>query len=129
MASTKRTIDKEGESEAMSKRYIAVTIRAALLQALVAGPGYGYGLAKDIGERTHGLLTVSEGKLYSALTDLEREGLVRRVASWPIRERGGRQREYYELTTRGLRQAISDREVVAEIFNLAYNGLAVGWRQ
>jgi hypothetical protein len=54
--------------------------KAALIQALVTGPGYGLELQERIRERTGGRVRLHSGSLYPALRALERERLVRHSA-------------------------------------------------
>ncbi len=70
-----------------------------VLDALEDGELYGYGLRREVFERTKGIFGFSEGALYPLLHSLERKGLVkasrRRVAR--------RWRNYYGITPRGRR--------------------------
>jgi PadR family transcriptional regulator PadR len=83
--------------------------KAALLQALSAGPGYGMELLERVRDRTGGRVRLRPGSLYPALRALEREGLVRGWAGAPQR---GRRRRYYELTSKGIRAAEEMRAVM-----------------
>jgi len=87
--------------------------KAALLQVLFAGPGYGLELIDRVRERTGGRLRLGQGSVYPALRDLEAHGLAR---SWTGRPRGGgagRPRVYYELTVAGVSAAAALREAMA----------------
>jgi len=89
-----------------------LTTKAALLQALFAGPGYGLELIERVGQRTNGRVRLGQGSVYPALRDLENAGLVR---SWTGRRdvRGaGRPRVYYELTVAGVGAATALRDAV-----------------
>src|SRR5512143_2993868 len=90
-----------------------LTTRAALLQALFAGPGYGLELIERIAARTGGRVRLGQGSVYPALRDLEAAGLVR---SWTTRQGAkgaGRPRVYYELTVAGVGAASAVRDAVA----------------
>ena len=63
--------------------------KAALLQALATGPGYGLELLERIRDRTGDLVRIHLGSLYPALRALKREGLVR---SWDGARQRGRPR-------------------------------------
>jgi PadR family transcriptional regulator PadR len=73
-----------------------------ILLAVAKLPGEAYGVTirrqvqKDIGRRW------SFGIVYKTLKKLRAKGYVRRIASAPLPERGGRSRFYYELTSDGL---------------------------
>lgn len=89
---------------------------AALLQALLSGPGYGLELIERVEERTQGRVTLNQGNTYPALRTLEREGLVESYKSEGPQERGGRPRIYYRLTGDGLRAAHEIRETGLLLF-------------
>jgi PadR family transcriptional regulator len=93
-----------------------VTAKAAILQALVSGRGYGLDLIDQVKERTHGQVVLSQGSVYPALRSLEREGLVESYEGDPLPERNGRPRRYYELTAEGLRAARKQNEIVYGLF-------------
>ena len=95
-----------------------VNAKAALLQALIRGEGYGLDLIDRVKERTKGKVKLHQGNVYPALRDLEREGLLKSYESDPLPERGGRPRRYYKLTAAGQRAATQDRDAVAGLFGL-----------
>jgi DNA-binding PadR family transcriptional regulator len=74
-----------------------------VLDALEKGTLYGYGLRREVHERTRCTLQFSEGALYPLLHSLERKGFVKASR----RKIGGRWRHYYKLTSRGHR-ALAD---------------------
>lgn len=86
-----------------------LTARAALIQALFEGPGYGLALVRRVKEKTGGGVKVGRGNLYGALKALARDGMVRSWGVVPGKRRGGRRRIYYELTTRGIERAEAER--------------------
>ena len=73
-----------------------------ILLAVAKLPGEAYGVTirsqiqNDIGR------TWSFGVIYKTLKKLRAKGYVRRIASAPLPERGGRSRFYYELMSDGL---------------------------
>ena len=96
--------------------------RMALLQALTHGPNYGYGLMKQIKERSEGAFEIGEGTLYPTLSDMESDGLVTSYLSEPVDGRGGLPRKYYELTAEGLRQARDDSKMILSLFQPTLEG-------
>lgn len=92
-----------------------VTVRAALLQALRGGPGYGRDLIRRIDRATGGRVRLSEGSTYPALKALEGQRLVRTWTVVPGRTRGGRARTYYELTVTGIRGARASGEALVRL--------------
>jgi PadR family transcriptional regulator PadR len=93
-----------------------VSAKAALLQALIQGKGYGLELIDRVAERSKGAIKLGQGSVYPALRDLEDEGLVKSWDGEPLPERGGRPRRYYELTAEGRRAAVEQREAVVGLF-------------
>lgn len=89
-----------------------ISAKAALLQALVSGPGFGLELIARVKERTKGAIALHQGSVYPALRALEREGLLR---SWeePPPPQGGPPRRFYELTAEGRKAALRDQEIFA----------------
>jgi PadR family transcriptional regulator PadR len=83
--------------------------KAALLQALLTGPSYGMELLERIRDRTGGRVHLRPGSLYPALRALEREELVLR---WAGATQRGRRRQYYELTSQGIRAAEKMRAAI-----------------
>jgi DNA-binding PadR family transcriptional regulator len=92
-----------------------VTTRAALLQALRQSPGYGLELIRRVESITGGLLRLSEGRVYSILAALAKEGLVRVSRVAPKGRRGARTRIYYDLTSQGVEVSASERAVLSAL--------------
>ena len=76
-----------------------------VLQVLGNGPRHGYRIAKDIRERSEGVLDFAEGTLYPALHDLEQRGLVDAFEE----EVKGRTRRCYRLTDAGHAALVAER--------------------
>jgi DNA-binding PadR family transcriptional regulator len=74
-----------------------------VLDALEEGELYGYGLRREVHERTKGLFTFSEGALYPLLHSLK----ARRLVTAQRRTVGGRERMYYAITPKG-QQALDE---------------------
>jgi DNA-binding PadR family transcriptional regulator len=88
-----------------------ITARSAILQALRRGPGYGQLLRRRVAAAMRRSSALPSGSLYPALRALKRSRLIRGWDVVPGRERGGRSREYFELTPEGIREA--EREAAA----------------
>ena len=99
-----------------------ITAKAALLQVLVSGPGYGLDLIQRIQTVTGGKLTLAQGSVYPALKDLEWAGLAESYDGTPTPERGGRPRRYFKLSARGLQAAMEHRATVPEVLGLVPEG-------
>jgi PadR family transcriptional regulator PadR len=88
-----------------------------ILQNLSRGPNHGYRIAQEIKQKSKGVLDFKEGTLYPALHGLEGKGL---IAS-QTRAETGRIRCYYELTEKGKKALVKDRQewrTVSGAFNL-----------
>ena len=70
-------------------------------------PAYGVTILGELEERTG--RTVSPGAIYTAMSRLERRGLVSSFLGEPTPQRGGRRKRFYELEAAG-RAAIAERE-------------------
>jgi PadR family transcriptional regulator len=95
-----------------------INAKAALLQALIRGEGYGLELIDRVKERTKGAVSLHMGNTYPALRELEAEGLLKSWEADPTPERGGRPRRYYKLTAAGQRAAMEQTRAVAGLFGL-----------
>jgi transcriptional regulator len=72
-------------------------LELVVLATLRGGPLHGYGIIKEIREKSGGDFDILEGTLYPALHRLETLGLVK--SRWASGT--GRRRRVYELTRRG----------------------------
>ena len=93
--------------------------KAALVQALIVGPGYGLDLIERVRERSGGQIKLGQGSVYPALRSLEREGLVESYEGAAMPERGGRPRRYYRLTALGEQAADFQREGLLQFLSAA----------
>jgi PadR family transcriptional regulator PadR len=110
---------------------VPVTAKAALLQVLLEGPGYGTQLAERIQARTKGRMNFGQGSIYPALEKFETEGLIKNYGEVPTRGKrgaaesddikrvGGRPRKYYGLTAKGKKLAEEQRESLLGLVNAA----------
>lgn len=88
--------------------------RAALLQVLLSGPGYGTELAARVKERSLGAIVLLQGSLYPMLRAFETEGFVKaKRVDRSEDQRGGRQLIIYTMTKAGKEQALRDRTILA----------------
>jgi PadR family transcriptional regulator PadR len=81
------------------RSFIVGSAKLLILSVLSRGPLHGYGVLKEISDRSGGCCTITSGTIYPALRELEKERLIistKGVAS-------GRSRIVYELTDAGRR--------------------------
>ncbi len=89
-----------------------------LLLALAASKNYGYGLMKEVRERTNGAINPATGTVYLALQRLEDEGLVGDGGlETPVD--GGVARRSWAITKFGRRVAAAEARRLVELVKLA----------
>jgi DNA-binding PadR family transcriptional regulator len=76
-----------------------------ILYTLSTGPKHGYRIAKEIKQKSDGMLDFAEGTLYPTLHDLEKQGLIDVFEE----EKDGRVRRCYRLTSAGHEALASER--------------------
>jgi len=99
-----------------------ISAKAALLQALIQGEGFGLDLIDRVKTRTGGKVVLGPGSVYPALREMERDGLLKSREGDPLPERGGRPRIYYKLTAAGARAAVEQAATVRGLFLLPAEG-------
>src|SRR6185295_13081912 len=72
-----------------------------ILLALADGPLHGYGVIRDVDERTAGEIRLGTGTLYTAIARLETLGLLEESARRPAAKDDDERRKYYQLTALG----------------------------
>ena len=73
-----------------------------ILLALADGDVHGYGIIKEIEQRSGSAFAPSTGALYLALQRMEGEGLIEEA---PVRPAGDARRRYYRLSVKGRQRA------------------------
>ena len=91
----------------ISKNLTAATTKPLILGILKQGKSYGYLIISKIKEMSGGSMNWSDGMLYPVLHRLEKEELIR--SEW-IMSDGSRPRKYYEITARGKKELIVEKE-------------------
>ncbi|MDB4909046.1 MAG: hypothetical protein JWO05_3830 [Gemmatimonadetes bacterium] len=81
-----------------------------VLLALVEGEQHGYALAKEIDERTEGVVRLEPGNLYRVIRRLVDDGLVAPAARRAAPDADDERRRYYAITARGQRVAALEGE-------------------
>jgi DNA-binding PadR family transcriptional regulator len=74
-----------------------------LLLALADGPRHGYGLMQDVRALSEGKVRLWPTRLYGALRDLEKQGLISETARRPAPSEDDERRRYFALTPLGRR--------------------------
>jgi len=87
-----------------------------VLLSLSLAPRHGYGIIKDVVERTAGRLELEAGTLYAALKRMRDDGLVEEIEA---PEPADARRRYYGLTRLGRLVLRAESERLAEMVELA----------
>ena len=85
------------ESDYWERSFMSGSTKLYILSVLSKGPLHGYGVLKEIKDKSEGCCTITPGTIYPVLRELERDGFI--VSSEAVS--GGRTRITYELTGRG----------------------------
>ncbi len=88
------------------------TLDMLILRTLQWGPQHGYGIGNAIRASSGELLKIETGSLYPALHRLEKQGWVK--SEWKVSESSQRAK-YYQLTTAGKKQLVSERNRWAQM--------------
>jgi PadR family transcriptional regulator PadR len=83
------------------------TLDLLILKTLDLEPMHGWGISLRIQQVSDSVLQVNQGSLYPALHRLEEQGWI--AASWKTSE-NNRQAKYYELTRRGRKQLVEEKD-------------------
>lgn len=89
--------DIVSEPDYWERSFMAGSTKLYILSVLSKGPLHGYGVLKEIKDKSEGCCTITPGTIYPVLRELERDGFI--VSSRAVT--GGRIRVTYELTDRG----------------------------
>lgn len=79
----------------------------AVLQLLSEGEMYGYQIIESLTQRSQGVFELGQSTLYPMLYNLEAKGL---VTSSKKPGPNGRERRYYQMTTKGKKRLVTDRQ-------------------
>lgn len=89
-----------------------------ILLALGRGDLHGYGIIRDIEERTEGRVGVRSGTLYATIQRLGEDGLIQ-DAPFPRDPDTDARRKYYRITALGRRVAAAEAERLAGLVEVA----------
>ena len=85
-----------------ANRHLPLTPLALhILLALAESPLHGYGIIRDIEERSDGAMRIRSGTLYTAIQRLANQGLLEESDERPTPDKDDQRRRYYEITALG----------------------------
>ncbi len=90
-----------------------------ILLALVDEERHGYGIIKEVEERTEGRLRMAPGTLFGAISRLVRDGLIVETDERPAPELDDKRRRYYQLTDFGRQVALAEAKRLESLVNMA----------
>lgn len=105
-------------SSARRRRPMTTTVLHILL-SLAEGPRHGYGIKKEVEDRTGGSLRVGPGTLYEAIGRLEERGLIQETSPDRDPEESHAQRRYYALTSPGRACLVEELKRLEDIVRYA----------
>jgi DNA-binding PadR family transcriptional regulator len=100
-----------------------------LLLALSDSDRHGYGIAKEVAERTDGRVRLGPGTIYGTLTRMREAGLVEERASEPDARAGDERRRYYRITSLGRMVARAEARRLAELVDIARDKALISRRR
>ena len=90
-----------------------------ILLALSAQPRHGYGIIRDVEERSQGETTLQAGALYRTLRRLLDEDLIEEIDPPPTADRDDERRRYYSVTRLGGAVLAAEIERLAKLVRSA----------
>jgi DNA-binding PadR family transcriptional regulator len=100
-----------------------------LLLALSDSDRHGYGIAKEVAERTGGRVRMGPGTIYGTLTRMREAGLVEECAPDSDRGSGDERRRYYRITSLGKTVARAEARRLAELLDIARDKALISRRK
>lgn len=92
-----------------------------ILLSLAAGERHGYGIIRDIQARGEAPAP-DVGTMYRALARMEESGLIEASARRPVPDSGDERRNYYRITSTGMRVARAEARRMGELVEAARAG-------
>ncbi len=90
-----------------------------ILLSLADGEKHGYGIMREVAERTGGQMTMGPGTLYGTLKRMLEAALVEESGERPDLKLDDQRRRYYRITPRGRRAATEEAERLAALVRAA----------
>lgn len=100
-----------------------------LLLALSDSDRHGYGIAKEVAERTGGRVRMGPGTIYGTLTRMRDAGLVEERVPEADRRPGDERRRYYRITSLGRTVARAEARRLAELVDIARDKALIARRK
>ena len=92
-----------------------------ILLALADGEKHGYGIMKEVSQRTEGSMKLGPGTLYGSIGRMLESGLIEASDERPDPEMDDERRRYYRLTSSGLRVAEAESRRLLQLLRISLN--------
>ena len=90
-----------------------------ILLSLADTERHGYGIIREIEERTEGQLRMAPGTLFGAISRMLDQGLIEESDARPAPEEDDSRRRYYRLSELGRRVAVAESERLVSLVKMA----------
>lgn len=90
-----------------------------ILLALADGEKHGYGIMKEVAQRTEGSMRMGPGTLYGSIGRMLDSGLIEMSDERPDAEMDDERRRYYRLSDFGLRVAAAESRRLVQLLRIA----------
>lgn len=99
------------------------SVDTLILLSLARRPLHGYGLVKELEERSGGLVSPEPGNLYRYIRRLVNAGLAEKADRRPGKDVAGERRVYYQITTLGRSVLAAEAERLRRLSDAAHGAL------
>jgi DNA-binding PadR family transcriptional regulator len=90
-----------------------------ILLSLADGERHGYGIMKEVANRTDGKVRLGPGILYGNIKRLIQEGLIEKADERPDPELDDERRRYYRLTGYGRKVVLAEVQRLSQLISMA----------
>jgi DNA-binding PadR family transcriptional regulator len=90
-----------------------------ILLALADGEKHGYGIMREVSERTGGQMRMGPGTLYGSIKRMLEQGLIEETEARPDPELDDERRRYYRLTDFGQKLAVAEYRRLRQLVGIA----------
>jgi DNA-binding PadR family transcriptional regulator len=97
-----------------------------ILLALADGDKHGYGIMREVSDRTDGQMRMGPGTLYGSIKRMLEQGLIEEAEERPDPELDDERRRYYRLTDFGQKVAVAESRRLRQLVGIAQGKRLLG---
>ena len=97
-----------------------------ILLALADGDKHGYGIMREVSDRTDGQMRMGPGTLYGSIKRMLEQGLIEEAEERPDPELDDERRRYYRLTDLGQKLAVVESRRLRQLVGIAQGKRLLG---